>query len=130
MPIMGLNYNDVQVTTRLNGQVWQSQRTKDLKFSVRAVVSYVSRYVMSDTGDFICAGMPATKRAIKPGEVVELEVEGIGILPIGSPTGTDGSGFRSRRPPSCCPRVLSFTLSQLVLEVVPQGDSVVVLRIP
>ncbi len=80
MPIMGLNYNDVQVTTRLNGQVWQSQRTKDLKFSVRAVVSYVSRYVMSVTGDFICAGMAATKRSIKPGEVVEREVEGIGIL--------------------------------------------------
>ncbi len=58
---MGLSYNDLQVTTRLNGELRQSQRTEDLIFSVPALVGCLSRYVTSVPGDFICAGMPGTR---------------------------------------------------------------------
>ena len=78
--VTGLNYDDLLVQTRLNGEVVQSQRTKDLIFSVREIVSYVSRYVTLEPGDIIYTGTPGTTKAMKPGDVVEIEVEGVGVL--------------------------------------------------
>ena len=76
----GVNYNDLLLQTRLNGEVVQSQRTKDLIFDVATVVSYISRYVTLDPGDIIYTGTPGTTRPIKPGDVVEVELEGVGVL--------------------------------------------------
>lgn len=78
--VTGLNFDDLLVQTRLNGEVVQSQRTKDLIFSVREIVSYISRYVTLEPGDVIYTGTPGTTRAMKPGDVVEIEVEGVGVL--------------------------------------------------
>ncbi len=78
--VQGLNYDDLQVTTRLNGEVRQSQRTKDLLFSVASLVSYISRYATLLPGDVIYTGTPGTTGPMKPGDVVEVEVEGVGIL--------------------------------------------------
>jgi 2-keto-4-pentenoate hydratase/2-oxohepta-3-ene-1,7-dioic acid hydratase in catechol pathway len=78
--VSGLNYNDLLLQTRLNGEVVQSQRTKDLVFDVPAIVSYVSRYVTLEPGDVIYTGTPGTTRPMKPGDVVEVEIEGIGVL--------------------------------------------------
>lgn len=58
----------------------QSERTKDLIFDVRTIVSYVSRYVTLEPGDVIYTGTPQTTRAMKPGDIVEIEVEGVGVL--------------------------------------------------
>jgi len=77
---VGLNYDDLLVQTRLNGEVKQSQRTQDLIFNVATIVSYVSRYVTLLPGDVIYTGTPGTTSAMKPGDVVEVEVEGIGLL--------------------------------------------------
>ena len=76
----GLNYNDLQVTTRVNGEVRQQERTKDLIFNIQNIVSYVSRYVTLMPGDVIFTGTPQTTRAMQPGDVVEIEVEGVGVL--------------------------------------------------
>jgi 2-keto-4-pentenoate hydratase/2-oxohepta-3-ene-1,7-dioic acid hydratase in catechol pathway len=76
----GLNYNDLMVTTRLNGEVRQQERTKDLIFNIETIVSYVSRYVTLMPGDIIFTGTPQTTRAMQPGDVVEIEVEGVGKL--------------------------------------------------
>ena len=78
--VRGLNYNDLLVQTRLNGEVRQSQRTKDLIFGVDAIVSYVSQYVTLMPGDVIYTGTPGTTKAMAPGDVVEIEVEGVGVL--------------------------------------------------
>jgi 2-keto-4-pentenoate hydratase/2-oxohepta-3-ene-1,7-dioic acid hydratase in catechol pathway len=78
--VTGLNYDDLLLQTRLNGEVVQSQRTADLIFSVREVVSYVSRYVTLMPGDVIYTGTPGTTRQIKAGDVVEVELEGVGVL--------------------------------------------------
>ena len=80
MIVTGLHFDDLLVQTRLNGEVVQSQRTKDLIFGVREIVSYISRYVTLEPGDLIYTGTPGTTRAMKPGDVVEIEVEGVGIL--------------------------------------------------
>ena len=78
--VTGLNYDDLLLQTRLNGAVVQSQRTKDLIFSVAEQVSYISRYVTLEPGDVIYSGTPGTTRQIKPGDVVEVELEGVGVL--------------------------------------------------
>ncbi len=78
--VRGLNHNDVLVQTRLNGDVRQSQRTKDLIFDIETIVSYVSQYVTLMPGDLIFTGTPGTTRAMAPGDVVEVEVEGVGVL--------------------------------------------------
>jgi 2-keto-4-pentenoate hydratase/2-oxohepta-3-ene-1,7-dioic acid hydratase in catechol pathway len=75
-----LNYNDLLVQGRLNGEVVQSQRTKDLIFPVDMIVSYVSRYVTLFPGDIIYTGTPGTTTAMKTGDVFEVEIEGVGTL--------------------------------------------------
>ena len=80
MLVTGLNYGDLLLQTRVNGEVVQSQRTKDLVFDVPTIVSYISRYVTLEPGDVIYTGTPGTTKAMKPGDVVEVEIEGIGVL--------------------------------------------------
>ena len=80
MIVTGLTYGDLLLQTRVNGEVVQSQRTKDLVFDVPTIVSYISRYVTLEPGDVIYTGTPGTTKAMKPGDVVEVEIEGIGVL--------------------------------------------------
>ena len=78
--VTGMNYDDLLLQTRLNGEVVQSQRTKDLIFDVPTIVSYVSRYVTLEPGDVIYTGTPGTTRQMKAGDVVEVELEQVGVL--------------------------------------------------
>ncbi|GMV04115.1 MAG: hypothetical protein AMXMBFR53_03960 [Gemmatimonadota bacterium] len=76
----GVDPDDVLVETRVNGEVRQHERTSDLLFGTAAIVSYVSRYVTLEPGDLIFTGTPQTTRALNPGDVVEVEVEHVGVL--------------------------------------------------
>jgi 2-keto-4-pentenoate hydratase/2-oxohepta-3-ene-1,7-dioic acid hydratase in catechol pathway len=78
--VQGLDYNDLLVQSRVNGEVRQRQRTCDMLFDVATMVSYISQFVTLFTGDVIYTGTPAQTRAMQPGDVVEVEIEGIGIL--------------------------------------------------
>ncbi len=78
--VTGLNHNDLLLQTRVNGKVLQKQRTSDLLFDVEHIVSYISQFVTLMPGDVIYTGTPGTTSAMKPGDVVEIEIEGIGIL--------------------------------------------------
>jgi len=78
--VRGLNHNDLLLQTRVNGEVRQSERTRDLLFNVEEIVSYVSRYVTLLPGDIIFTGTPGSTQAMAPGDVVEVELEGVGIL--------------------------------------------------
>jgi 2-keto-4-pentenoate hydratase/2-oxohepta-3-ene-1,7-dioic acid hydratase in catechol pathway len=78
--VKGLNYGDLLLQTRVNGEVLQSQRTKDLIFDVPAIVSYISRFVTLTPGDVIYTGTPGSTKPMKPGDVVEIDIEGIGVL--------------------------------------------------
>ncbi len=78
--VKGANYGDLLLQTRLNGQVVQSQRTKDLIFDVPTIVSYISQFVTLEPGDVIYTGTPGATKAMKAGDIVEIEIEGIGVL--------------------------------------------------
>jgi 2-keto-4-pentenoate hydratase/2-oxohepta-3-ene-1,7-dioic acid hydratase in catechol pathway len=76
----GLNYGDLQLTLRLNGVVKQEERTSRLIHDVAATVSFISRYVTLQPGDLIFTGTPGETSAIQPGDVVEVEIKGVGVL--------------------------------------------------
>ena len=76
----GVNYDDLQLTTRLNGEVVQQQRTSDLIFDTSHIVSYVSRYVTLMPGDVIFTGTPGTTQAMSEGDTVSVEVGTAGVL--------------------------------------------------
>lgn len=78
--VTGLNHNDLLLETRVNGEARQSARTRDLIFDVEEIVSYVSRYVTLYPGDIIFTGTPGSTQAMEPGDVVEVELEGVGVL--------------------------------------------------
>ena len=78
--VTGLNYNALQLETRINGEVVQSQTTADLIFPVEAVVSFVSQAMTLEPGDVIFTGTPGTTSALRAGDVVEVQLEGIGVL--------------------------------------------------
>ncbi len=75
-----LDVSDVGVTTRVNGDVRQSGRTSAMTFSPAALIAYVSRTITLLPGDVVLTGTPAGVGPIEPGDRVDVEVEGIGVL--------------------------------------------------
>ena len=78
--VRGLNPDDLLLQTRVNGEVRQSQRTSDLFFDSSDIISYVTQFVTLEPGDVIYTGTPGATQAMQPGDVVEIELEGVGIL--------------------------------------------------
>ena len=78
--VTGLDYSNLLLTTRVNGEVAQQQRTSDLIFDIPTILSFVSKYVTLMPGDLVFTGTPGNTRAMKPGDVVQVEIEGIGTL--------------------------------------------------
>lgn len=78
--VTGIDYDDLRLETRVNGEVRQSSRTSELVFSPNELVSYCSRYVTLLPGDVIFTGTPGRTQAVARGDVIEVEIEGIGIL--------------------------------------------------
>ncbi len=76
----GLDYDDVLVETRVNGEVRQSERTSHLIHNVAKIVSFTSRYITLEPGDMIFTGTPGRTSRLEPGDVVEVTVEGVGTL--------------------------------------------------
>jgi 2-keto-4-pentenoate hydratase/2-oxohepta-3-ene-1,7-dioic acid hydratase in catechol pathway len=75
-----VNPFDLLVNTRLNGQIKQSARTSAMAFSVPFLVRYISHAMTLVPGDVIATGTPAGVSRMEPGDMVEIEVENIGIL--------------------------------------------------
>jgi len=68
------------VTTRLNGKVVQKAPMSDRVFDDAALVAYISRIMTLEPGDVIATGTPAGIAPMKPGDVVEVEVDSVGCL--------------------------------------------------
>lgn len=85
--VSGLDYRNLLVESRLNGKTMQSQNSRDHIHDVHAIVSHISKYATLYPGDVIFTGTPGETSAMVPGDVVEIEVEGVGILQnrIGKP---------------------------------------------
>jgi 2-keto-4-pentenoate hydratase/2-oxohepta-3-ene-1,7-dioic acid hydratase in catechol pathway len=77
---VGLDCKTSRLQTRVNGEVKQSQFLSDLLFDPATVVSHASQSVTLYPGDVIYTGTPGSTSALKPGDTVEVEIDGIGIL--------------------------------------------------
>jgi 2-keto-4-pentenoate hydratase/2-oxohepta-3-ene-1,7-dioic acid hydratase in catechol pathway len=71
---------DLRVVTRVNDSVKQSGRTADMAFSVPFLIRYIANIMTLYPGDLIATGTPAGVSPMKDGDVVEVEIEGIGLL--------------------------------------------------
>ncbi|MVA26735.1 fumarylacetoacetate hydrolase family protein (plasmid) [Agrobacterium vitis] len=78
---------DIKLETRVNGELRQSDRTSRMIFSFRKIINYISTFTTLVPGDVIVCGTPTGAGArfdppiwLKPGDVVEVEAEGIGLL--------------------------------------------------
>ncbi len=78
--VTGLDYNNLKLETRVNGEVRQSSNTSELVFSPDKILSYCSQYVTLLPGDVIFTGTPGKTQAVAKGDTIEVEIEGIGVL--------------------------------------------------
>ena len=76
----GLNSTNLELTTRLNGEVKQHTNTDDLIFSVAQLIAYISDAITLLPGDVIMTGTPSGVGPVQPGDVVEIEISGVGVL--------------------------------------------------
>ena len=78
--VPGLDTEDLQVAARVNGETRQDGRTSQMVFDAAFLVSYVSEVFTLLPGDVILTGTPAGVGPITDRDVVEVEVEDIGVL--------------------------------------------------
>lgn len=78
--VSGLDPGDLDIQLRVNGQVKQKGNTRDYNFTVAETVSFLSRYITLEPGDLIFMGTPPPVDSFNPGDVLEVEIEGIGVL--------------------------------------------------
>lgn len=78
---------DISLTTRVNGELRQQDRTGRMIFSFRKIINYISTFTTLVPGDVIVTGTPTGAGArfdppvwLKPGDVIEVEAAGIGLL--------------------------------------------------
>ncbi len=82
-----LQIADIRLTTRVNGETRQDDRTSRLIFGFRYLINYISTFTTLMPGDVIVTGTPTgagarfdPPRYLVPGDIVEIEAEGIGLL--------------------------------------------------
>lgn len=78
--VTDLDPRDLAICSRLNGKVRQASSTSDLIFGVETLVSFLSQVMTLEPGDVIITGTPGGIGPMQPGDEVEVEIEGIGIL--------------------------------------------------
>ncbi len=75
-----LDADDTEITLKLNGEIKQHSSTSNFIFKTRKLVSLISRVMTLYPGDIITTGTPSGIGPMKPGDKVEVKIEGIGTL--------------------------------------------------
>jgi 2-keto-4-pentenoate hydratase/2-oxohepta-3-ene-1,7-dioic acid hydratase in catechol pathway len=78
--VPGLDPSALRLVTRVNGQIRQDSSTSDMIFDVPAIIAFCSAHMTLEPGDVITTGTPSGVGNLSPGDVVEVEIEGIGVL--------------------------------------------------
>ena len=71
---------DLRIVTRVNGVERQRASASQMVFRVPALIAYISRIMTLEPGDVIATGTPEGIGALEPGDEVEVEIEGVGVL--------------------------------------------------
>jgi regulator of RNase E activity RraA len=100
VPATEVDPSTLHVITRLNGEVVQDDRASELIFAVGTIVADLSRFMTLEPGDVILTGTPAGAAVCRPGDVVEVELEGVGTV-----TSTIVGGAEALAPYGAMPKV-------------------------
>lgn len=79
-PAQHEDWRALEVVGRVNGAVRQHGRASDMIFGIPDVIAYVSRVMTLEPGDIIATGTPEGVGPLVPGDIVEVEVQGIGTI--------------------------------------------------
>ncbi len=78
--VKGLDPRGLEIEGRLNGEHAQGQNSSDMLFDMHYMVYYISKYFTLEPGDIIWSGTMGRTKMMVPGDVYEIEIEGVGIL--------------------------------------------------
>ena len=76
----GLDWRNLEIIGRVNGTERQRGHTRDMQFTIPFLLAYISRIMRLEPGDLIATGTPAGTGQLAPGDEVEVEIPGVGIL--------------------------------------------------
>ena len=71
---------DLELTLTVNGEVRQRGNTRDMIFPIPALIAYVTRFMTMEPGDILITGTPEGVSEIRPGDVVQAEIKGVGSV--------------------------------------------------
>jgi 5-oxopent-3-ene-1,2,5-tricarboxylate decarboxylase / 2-hydroxyhepta-2,4-diene-1,7-dioate isomerase len=74
------DFHGKYLRTYVNGKVMQDGSTDEMKWDMHYLVADIARTITLSPGDVLLSGTPANSRPVQPGDVVEVEVEGLGLL--------------------------------------------------
>ena len=75
-----VDFDALRIVTRVNGEVRQDAAVSQMIFSVGAILEFVSQFMTLEPGDLIATGTPPGVGPVNPGDRVEVEISGLGIL--------------------------------------------------
>jgi 2-keto-4-pentenoate hydratase/2-oxohepta-3-ene-1,7-dioic acid hydratase in catechol pathway len=78
--VSGLDWRGLELLCRVNGMQRQRAKATDMHFSIPELVSFLSGIMTLEPGDLIATGTPAGTAALHHGDVVEIEISGVGVL--------------------------------------------------
>lgn len=84
----GLSWRDLEVIGRVNGDERQHGRASEMHFPIPDLLSFISQAMTLEPGDLVLTGTPAGVGPLRDGDVVEVEVPGVGVLR--NPVRTEG----------------------------------------
>ena len=74
------DFHGKSIRTYVNGEVAQDGNTDEMEWNMHYLVADIARNITLEPGDLLLSGTPANSRPVKPGDLVEVEVEGLGRL--------------------------------------------------
>ena len=96
--VEGWDFRGKRIRTLVNGEVRQDGNTDEMEWDMHYLVADIARTITLQPGDLLLSGTPAISRTVYPGDVVEVEVEGLGTLRNHIVTGPTADPDRRRRP--------------------------------
>lgn len=70
----------LEIECRVNGKVMQQSNTRNMIFSIKRILAFISKNITLVRGDIVTTGTPSGVSPLSPGDIVEVEVEKIGVL--------------------------------------------------
>ncbi|MFN2317880.1 MAG: fumarylacetoacetate hydrolase family protein [Gemmatimonadales bacterium] len=78
--VTGVDWRSLEVIARVNGEERQRGKSSEMVFSIPELLAYISTIMTLEEGDLVLTGTPAGTAPLDDGDVVEIEIPGVGIL--------------------------------------------------